>query len=217
MQRIAETFADNGEGVRGDLGAVVKAILLDTEASTSTLAAEDVSRGKLREPAIRMMHAARILGLGQHEGLLWWDWGTFGDVSFQEPMASPSVFNFYRPDYAGLGDLRNNSLSGPVFQITNSYTTVSFPNELWDTIDNGFENWIYYSFAPDFKEYLSIATDAELLVDYVNLLCCAGQMSATTRSTILQTVNTLSESDLGGRVKVAIYLGLMCPEGAVQK
>jgi len=197
--------------------AVIKAILLDPAAHRSNVAEDDQSTGKLREPVLRTMHAARILNLGDHQDLLWWDWGAFDEVSFQEPMASPSVFNFFRPDYASLSELRNNAIQGPVFQITNSYTSVSFPNKLWDIVDNGFENWIYYSFAPNFKEFLSLATEPELLIDYVNLLCCAGQMSANTRTICLNTINSISESDLGGRVKVAVYLGLMCPEGAVQK
>jgi len=217
IEHVASVFTDNGSGVRGDMEAVIKAILLTPEAYPSEGSTALRTHGRLREPFLRYMHTARILKLAQYEQLQWWDFGEFKEVSAQQPFTSPSVFNFYSPDYAALSSLRDNGLVGPVFEITNSYTAVSFPNELWDLINNGIESYNRFSYPPDFIDLLGIATEVETLLDYVNVLCCSGRMSAKSREIILDALNQLDSTDLQGRVKLALYLGIMSPEGSVQK
>ncbi|MEM9481354.1 MAG: DUF1800 family protein [Verrucomicrobiota bacterium] len=217
VRRIQDVFVDNGSSVRGDLGAVVKAILMDPEARHPSSFAGDPSHGLLREPFIRAMHLGRLLKLDRHENLLWWDYGDFSEVSFQQPFSSPSVFNFFRPDYKAPGLLTQQNLDGPVFQITNSYTAVSFPNELWDIARDGFRLYDRYHFGPDYGDFTPFASDPEALLDYVNLVACAGQMSATTRNLIKTQVETIPVENADDRVHLAVYLALMCPEGAVQR
>ena len=217
VRRVRDVFVDNGSGVRGDLGAVVKAILMDAEARHPAAFAGDSSHGLLREPFIRTMHLARLAKLDRFESLLWWDYGDFGEVSFQGPLASPSVFNFFRPDYRPPGLLTGEGLSGPVFQITNSYSAVSFPNKLWEVTNEGFSLYDQYRFAPDYGDFLPHADDPETLLDYVDLVCCAGQMAAGTREIIKVQIAAVPVANANDRVHLAVYLALMCPEGAVQK
>ena len=132
VARVSAIFANNGAGKRGDLGAVVKAVLLDTEARDVRWSVGSASFGRLKEPAQRAMAIGRAGHLERQTNLLWWTWGDFNAAAFQEPGYSPSVFNFFRPSYQPPGLLTANGLVGPAFQITDSYSSISFPNKLWE-------------------------------------------------------------------------------------
>ncbi|MBB5036265.1 DUF1800 family protein [Prosthecobacter dejongeii] len=216
IQRIAAVFADNGEGVRGDLKSVVTAILLDEEARDPRITGRP-SYGRLKEPVIRTMALARAFGLKEVPDLLWWDWGDFFNASRQEPTFSPSVFNFYRPDYRAPGLLTQNNLAGPVFQITDSFSSISFPNRLWQTLMQGFSMWETYRFPLDLSREKALASTPADLVDHLNLLFCAGQMRPSTRMLILGVINQIPAQQTSARVQVAAYLALVCPEGAVMR
>ena len=216
IQRIATVFADNGEGVRGDLKSVVSAILLDEEARDPRITGRP-SYGRLKEPVIRTMALARVFGLKEVPDLLWWDWGDFFNASRQEPTFSPSVFNFYRPDYRAPGLLTQNNLAGPVFQITDSFSSISYPNRLWQTLVQGFSMWETYQFPLDLAREKALAATPADLVDHLNLLFCAGQMRPSTRMLILGAINQIPAQQTAARVQVAAYLALVCPEGAVMK
>lgn len=216
VQRISAIFTDNGNGVRGDLKAVVKGILLDDEARDPRFT-DRPTVGRLKEPVIRAMALARAFGLKDVPDLLWWDWGDFFNASRQEPTYSPSVFNFYRPDYRAPGLLTQNHLAGPVFQITDSYSSISFPNRLWQLVGEGFSLWETYRFPLDLSRERELATTPERLVDHLNLLFCAGKMKPTTRDLILQAIEDIPAEQSGARAQVAVYLVLVCPEGAVMK
>ena len=215
IQRIATVYANNGSGVRGDLGAVVRAILLDEEARDPRYAANRTGFGKLREPVIRTMALGRAFGIKNTPALLWWDWGDFFSSARQAPMNSPSVFNFYRPDYRAPGLLTQNNLAGPVFQITDSYSAISFPNHLWSVIENGFSLYDIYRFPLDLSSATALAGTPELLVDHLNMLFCGGQMSAASRTIVLNAINQIPVTEPEARARVAVYLVTVAPEGAV--
>lgn len=217
VQRVASVFANNGSGTRGDLGAVVRAILLDDEAHNPALSANTASFGRLKEPVVRTMAMARAFGMKNEPDLLWWDWGDFLGAAKQEPTNSPSVFNFYRPDYKAPGLLTQNNVSGPVFQITDSYSSISFPNKIWDYIEAGFEQWHTYSFPFDLSAETTLATTPEKLLDRLNTLFCAGGMTLGTRAIILSNLNQIPADQPEARARVAVYLVLTSPEGAVMK
>lgn len=133
VARIAAVFADNGAGVRGDLRAVIRALLLDPEARDFA-SALDPEHGQLREPYTRYVSLARALGVaprdataagGRYRGFA----GIDADF-LQRPLSAPSVFNFYTPDYAPPGVLQDNGLVGPEFQILNSVTAIALPNRI---------------------------------------------------------------------------------------
>jgi uncharacterized protein (DUF1800 family) len=216
IQRIGGVFTDNGSGVRGDLGAVVRAILLDDEARDPRFT-ETTAHGRLKEPVIRAMALGRAFGMKQVPNLLWWDWNDFFNASRQEPTYAPSVFNYYRPDYKAPGLLTQNNLAAPVFQITDSYSAISYPNRLWDMIENGFHLWDTYRYPIDLAREKDLASTPERLVDHLNLLFCAGKMRPSTRTLILDTLAQIPANQTAARARVAAYLALVAPEGAVMK
>lgn len=217
VARIAAKFANNGAGKRGDLAAVVKAILLDPEARDARWYAGAPEFGRLKEPVQRAMAVARVGRLDRYTNLLWWTWGEFNGAALQEPTYSPSVFNFFRPSYQPPGLLTQNGLAGPAFQITDSYSSISFPNKLWEITQQGLTHYSDYGFTPDYGELLPLATNPGQLVDQVNLLFCGGTLTAVTRDNILAAVQQIPSYDLLLRTHLAVYLGITCPEGAVQR
>ncbi|HEY6170243.1 MAG TPA: DUF1800 family protein, partial [Verrucomicrobiae bacterium] len=144
VARVSAKFINNGAGKRGDLGAVVKAVLLDSEARDARWYAGAPEFGRLKEPVQRAMAIARAGNLGRYTNLLWWTWGEFSSASFQEPGYAPSVFNFFRPGYQPPGLLTQYGLVGPVFQITDSYSSISLPNKLWEFTEEGLRLWGTY-------------------------------------------------------------------------
>jgi uncharacterized protein (DUF1800 family) len=127
--RCAAVFADNGSGQRGDLAAVVRAILTDDDAWPAT---PDPSFGKLREPTLRFTVLARALGVESTH--LPWILDNLGDQSTelsQQPFDAPSVFNFYRPGYvppqSAIGDA---GLASPEMQLANETTAIGWVNFL---------------------------------------------------------------------------------------
>ncbi|MDJ0919150.1 MAG: DUF1800 domain-containing protein, partial [Woeseiaceae bacterium] len=112
VRRVAEVFNDNGAGVRGDLRAVVKAILMDPEARPDMPMEID---GKIKEPLLRLTQLWRAYDAESANGGY-----RFPAVSFffgQGPMQSPSVFNFFSPFYAPPGEISDSSLVAPELQI----------------------------------------------------------------------------------------------------
>jgi uncharacterized protein (DUF1800 family) len=217
VARIAAKFANDGNGKRGNLAAVVKAILLDEEARDARWFLGAPEFGRLKEPVHRAMAIARAGNIGRHTNLLWWTWGDFNNAAFQEPTYSPSVFNFFRPGYQPPGLLTQLGLVGPAFQITDSYSSISFPNKLWEMTEDGLSYYGTYSFPPDYADLLPVSGDAGQLVDQVNLLFCGGSMSAVTRDNLVNAVNQVAPYDRQLRIRLAVYLAATCPEGAVQR
>lgn len=129
--RVSAAFADNGSGIRGDLKAVLKAILLDSEARDP--ARLDVAtHGLVREPYTRYVAVARAFNAAPADPVS--SGGRFRGFSsvdgdfLQRPLSAPSVFNFYSPDYRPPGAARDANLVSPELQITNSVTSISAPN-----------------------------------------------------------------------------------------
>ena len=214
VHRVHDRFVDNGNGVRGDMAAVVRAILLAPEARNPATAEADPTFGRLKEPVIRAMHLARLTKANRNGDMLWFN-PDFYEDAFQAPLMAPTVFNFFRPNYQPPGVLKDNQLAGGVFQITTSYSAISFPNFLWRLSNRGFTHWRGYAFAPDFRDELLLIEDTEALLDHVNLLICGGRMSAGTREILRDAVNGAARPE--AKARLAIYLALMAPEGAVQR
>jgi uncharacterized protein (DUF1800 family) len=213
--RVAAVFANNGAGVRGDLKAVIKAVLLDDEARRAPVAGE-TTRGKLREPVVRFIQWARTFNLASPTGL--WNIGNVSDPATrlgQSPLRSPSVFNFFRPGYvppnSALGTL---NLNAPEFQITNESTVVGWANWAQTFVQNGVGET-----RPDYTAELAIATDAAALVRRVSLLLSGDNLSAATLATITAAVGSIAATTDAGRlnrVLATIHLVLCAPEYLVQ-
>ena len=180
-----------GGGGRGDMRAVVAAILLDPEARDPSFAA-NTQYGKLREPVIRFTQWARAFGVSST------------DVSSEErvrdtqsPNAlnqqayrSPSVFNFYRPGYVQPGsESAAAGMVAPELQITTAASVTGYANFMTDFIFN-FEGRT--DFAPNYDDEVALAGDAVALVDHLDLLLTHGSLSSETRSQVIDAVNAIS-------------------------
>jgi uncharacterized protein (DUF1800 family) len=160
VQRVATVFNNNGASVRGDLKAVWRAILTDTEARgaiTSNIA------GKLREPMVRLTQIARTLNVSSNNGK--WeiydlsnaDWGLG-----QAPLRSPSVFNFFRPGYVPPNTvLAQQALLAPEFQLHNETSTAGYINFISNFIKDG-----YSDVKPSIAVLEPLVLDVNALVEF---------------------------------------------------
>ena len=231
VQRVATVFNNNGSGVRGDLRAVVKAILLDPEARYGQWQHPD-TYGKLREPLLKVTQIWRAMeartGNGRVSSLNVWP--PLETEIGQAPMRSPTVFNFFRPDFQQPGEVEDRGMVSPEFQIMTDTMVVSTPNLLFSFIfcDYTGSDACWASDDPqtmqvyEDRDAAIAASNPTQLVDDYNLLFMAGQMSPFMRNVIVTRLNQLTEDDYGndlGRVRVqhALYLIMNSPEYSIQK
>ena len=129
VARVAARFNDDGSGQRGNLAAVVKAILLDPAArETPTTDTE----GKLKEPLLRMVQFLRAYEAKAASGEYRFD--TIDKTIGQAPLMSPSVFNFFSPAYAPPGEIADRGLVAPEVEIVTDYLATTFANYLYDQV-----------------------------------------------------------------------------------
>jgi uncharacterized protein (DUF1800 family) len=240
VARVASAFNNNGAGVRGDLKAVWTAILLDDEARNPQNTSNP-NFGKLREPILRFVQWGRSFGVNSAAG----SWKIFEttDVSGklgQSPLRSPSVFNFFRPGFVPPSTaLATTMTPAPEFQIVNETTIGGYVNFMQEVIRDGVEvvdpDIPYLEFkvfkrdvAPNYAKELALANDASALVNRINLILCAGQLSAATQKIIVDTLSgtplppaTAKPEDIKNakldRVSAAIFLTMASPEYLVLK
>lgn len=218
--RVAAVFADNGQGVRGDLAFVFAAILLDSEARNATgLTAPEY--GKLREPMVRLVQWGRTFGVGSVSGA--WrigDLSNAGTQLSQSPLRAPSVFNYFRPGYVPPSTALSNGVVAPEFQLVTESSVGGYLNYMMGIIDTGFNSRDIYA---AYTTELTLVLDPAALVRRLNLLLCAGQISATTQTVIVNallgvTVNSNSSATLKRqRVCAAVLMVMACPEYLIQK
>lgn len=229
VKRVAQMFNNNGAGVRGDMKAVIRAVLLDPEARDAAKLT-DPQWGKLREPMVRYANFMRAFDVKANSGV-YLIWNTEDTVSSlgQNPMRAPSVFNWFRPDYSPAGAIAANGLVAPEFQITHETTSTGYANFMAAVAEQQ-NSWYrdnvairYQSveghLAGDYSVEMALARDPSALVDRLNQLLIAGQMTASTKKAIVDAVNaTPAEANSGQRrVALAVYLILVSPEFIVQK
>ncbi|MYN15977.1 DUF1800 family protein [Rugamonas sp. FT107W] len=223
ISRVAAAFADNGSGVRGDMKAVIRAVLLDPEALDAS------TQKKLREPVLRLANWMRAFK-GKSSSGYFPAWPT-DDPSTglgQSALRSPSVFNFYRPNYTPPNStLATAGKVAPEMQITNGPSTVGYLNFMQDAIPLGVGK--DFDVKPDYTTELGLILQPDQLVDRVNLLLLNGTMSSTLRNAIISAVNSIEQPvptmwnawnvDMGkkNRVYLAIYLAMASPEYLVQR
>lgn len=211
IDRVATVFNDNGQGVRGDMKAVTKAILLDKEARTCN-PNQNLIGGKLREPLMRYTNMLKAFNPVSDSEFFFTYFERWGGNTGQIPMYSPTVFNFYLPDFQPNGLLANEGLFGPVFQIHNSSTSIGYVNEV--------NNWLNYA-EPleegitfyDFRDEEQLADNPTALVDRLNVLLACGQLSEQTQTIITTAISQIEETE--DRINMAIYLVMIAPEYAV--
>jgi len=215
VQRVAETFNDNGAGVRGDLSAVLRAILLDPEARPAN---PSDTAGKLKEPLLRVTQLWRAYegesASGRYQ--LGQSYVLFG----QGPLQAPSVFNFFSPDYAPPGEIGNRGLVAPEMQIATEFQNTLITNVL------AAYTFVQNSANPDLRpdqvainidEELTLANDIDALIDRVSAKLLAGEISPVLRAEIVGMLELIPVSDAVARVAETIYFIVTSPEYAYQR
>ena len=223
IRRVAIAFNDNGQGVRGDMQAVVRAILLDPEARNRGYL-NDPSNGRLREPYLRYLHYCRAFNCTTSSGL-YRNVADDAGMSFQQqPLAAPSVFNFYQPNHSPLGPLNAAGLVAPEFQITTATTSVATIN-FWQRAAFFLEPMDFNDEFGEIETTFDLETEYELmesdpvaLVDRLDLILTYGSMTQSSKESILTSLKQATDSgdfDIESTLHLALYLFLNSPEFAV--
>jgi uncharacterized protein (DUF1800 family) len=218
VARVSAVFANNGQGVRGDMGAVIRAILLDPEARNESLASTSPTWGRLKEPVIRVTNIYRALEATPSNGDWNFLWNNGGEDGIgQAPFSAPSVFNYYRPGFVPAEtDIARAGMVAPELQITNEVSTLGWARTVQDMMR--YQQNFPATLA--FTKELAIAADANALVQRVNLLLTGGTMSATTIALIRDAIAKMpsgTADEKRRRVWVAVTLIGSSTEFLVQK
>lgn len=214
VYRVAQKFENDGTGVRGNLGAVVRAILTDWEARAVEVQGLQ-GYGKQKEPFIRLGALFRAFNGHATSGkfkIYWLDdpiWALG-----QNPLRAPSVFNFFLPDYRLPGPLTAAGLVAPEFQITTETTAISTANFMnwmsWGGYGDGVDE-VRIDVAP----LLSLTNDQ--LLDRLNLLLMANGMSPAMRSVLQNMLVQMAGDTAEDRVRSAISVVVTSPEFVIQR
>lgn len=220
--RVAAAFANNGNGVRGDMRAVIRAVLVDPEAI------DNGSAKKLREPVLRLTNWMRAFNAKAASGRF--QLASLDDPLNglgQTPLRSPSVFNFFRPSYSPPNTtLSARGLVAPEMQITAEPSVTGYLNYMQNIIPQG--AGILHDIKGDYSAELALAAQPAQLMDRINLLLTNGAMSSTLRNQIISALNSVTLPAATGnnaaqltaarknRVYLAIYLTMASPEYLAQ-
>lgn len=219
VQRVAAVFANNGEGVRGDLSAVIPAILLDDEALNGSAQGQWAS-GKLKEPVVKIASIWRAFAAKGAFGKLRYS-GINAD-SLQNPYSAPSVFNFYSASYKPPGSIGNEGKFAPEAQILNDTTILRAADRLFDyahavplgTANNSNQHAILLNL----DEEKALANDVPALVNHLNDKLLSGNLSESLRAILLELGESTPTTDNGEqRVRELLYVLFISPEFSVQR
>ena len=213
VARISAVFADNGHGVRGDLGAVVRAILLDPEARGDVKT--DPSYGKLREPALAL--TAMIRGIGGASASDGVYLRNIVPSMAQNVFDAPTVFNFYPPDFPVPG----STLVSPPLAIYGAATSLVRANTVNRLLAASVAADATVAGSTgtsvDLTAWQVAASDPAALVEQVNLTFFHGAMSDGVRTTLQQQVSAVQPSDPANRARMALFLALTSNQYQVQQ
>ncbi len=218
--RVSAVFANNGAGVRGDLKAVIRAILTDADARG--VAKTGASDGKLKEPVLFSLALARVLG-AKSDGYVFVtrDLGTG-----EQPFRSPSVFNFYPPDYPlPLG----GGLVSPPTKLMTASTILARHNLAYDWTVSGDNR---SEFAPvasitgatgtqlDLSPWEAL-TDPAKLVDAIDLILLNNTMTSQQRTALLGAITAITDpvpaTQAHKRAQTALYIVAASPQFQVDR
>jgi len=200
VQRIAAVFANDGTGVRGNLKAVVRALLLDPEARGAVKS--DPTFGSLKEPVLMLTSLIRAVGGVTDGNRLEGSASSLG----QRPFYPPTVFNYFPPD----ATIPGTAILGPEFALHTSNTAVTRANLVFTLVYSGFaaDPTIPNAVGTmlNTQQFQALAANPVALVDRIADVLTGGALPAAARATIVAAVNAVAASDAAGRVKMALYL-----------
>jgi uncharacterized protein (DUF1800 family) len=222
VYRVAQVFANNGAGVRGDLGAVVRAILLDYEARSPAVAAMP-NFGKMKEPLLRATGLFRAFGGTSNSGRM--NISNPEGLLAQAALRAPTVFNFFEPNYVLPGAVAAAGLYAPEYQILTDTTAITQPNFYYNYIyaNRSATDMNQQTVGLTLTNWLPLARTPAQLIDLLNVLLAGGMMTKQTTDRITAAISAMpvgtatnTANDLE-RVRSAIYLTITSPQATIQK
>ncbi len=237
VYRVSQVFANDGTGTRGNMKAVITAILTDYEARSPAVQ-ENPGYGHAREPMIRMASIMRSLGARSATGK--WAVGKTDTAMGQTIFRSPTVFNFFDPAYQPAGGIQAAGLVAPEFQIIFETTIANSQNLLYGGINNAAYNTdgspkltgagfagdnssgdVYLDFSSASGCGLAAVAQASgigPMVDQASLMLMSQPMPASMRTSLINFITTnVNATDYPGQVKVAAYLIASSSQAAIQR
>ncbi len=209
VERVAKVFQNNGSNIRGDMKAVIRAVLTDPEARGAAKWAPGY--GHQSEPVLAVTRLARAMN-AQTDGVYFR--ATTGN-SGQTVFISPSVFNYYPPDHA----LSKSGTIAPEFAIYNTTSALNRVNVAYATVFGSInpDQTVFGATGTQFdlSPYTGIAGDSNALLDRVNDVLFAGRLSATSRAIIKTAIDAIATTDTVTRARTALYLASAAPETQV--
>lgn len=237
INRVASVFNNNGQGIRGDMKAVFRAILTDTEARNCTTI-ETATTGKLRQPLERLISLCRAFHINSPSGKLWIsEANILADEVEQTFMGAPSVFNFFTPFYAEDTYVAPNEMVSPEFQILHSVTAIHYLNLMENTISttpfrnytapnpnkprlkNNKEDKLFLDLSDEIAILENDGLDA--LLDRLDLVLCQKQLSTESRKIIRNALTQLDDPSMNytseDKVRAALYFIVTTADFAILK
>ena len=213
ISRVTAAFNGVDTGVRGDMKAVIRAVLLDPEARTVTSTEHS---GRLREPFLRLVRLSRAFDAQTPERIYAAEGTDIARILKQYVLYAPSVFNFFQPAYAPNGEIKDAGLVAPEFQITNGVTIIEIKNlvQLW--VEDGRLEEPQGAIPTEivnFEAEVALADDPDALLDRLDTVLTYGTLSENTRTAIKTVLE--NEPEAAERVKKAVLLIAISPDYAV--
>ena len=218
--RVAQACVNNGQGVRGDMQAIIRAILLDSDARDASKIT-DPQFGKVREPVLRLSSWARCFKASSASGN--WTIRSLDSASSslgQQPWRAASVFNFFRPGYVPPNTaIASAGLVAPEFQLIGETSVAGYTNYMQSVIQSGAGIGSPRDVRADYASDIALAGNADALIDRVNRCLMYGSMDTALRNDLRTAINAISMNGNGptNRVYTAILLTMASPEYLVQK
>lgn len=219
IRRVAQTFNDNGQGVRGDLQATIKAILFDEEARADY--DEQLAYfGKVKEPILKGIQLYRGLAAFTPSNVL--EFGYPDWVFNQAPLSAPSVFNFYLSDHKPQGPLAEAGLSAPELSIlTENYVVRNSNFAAWTALWGHYRDEAYNptELVVDFAYEATLLDDTDALLDHLDLMLLAGAMPDAMRPILEEVLSHTQNWDVEPAQRIAdvAFLIAASPQFAVQR
>ena len=201
VARVSAAFINNGGGVRGDLAAVVRAVLLDPEALNPSM----VEHGRLKDPVLHVIGFGRALGATISDPASFQN--VFSNLS-QRVLTPATVFSFYPPTALIPGQ---TTYFGPEFQLYPPALAIQRANFIYGIITGQYGS----AYAIDRAPFQAAAGDPAALVDMVNQRLMMGRMSSQLRQVLITATAAVPASDPSQRAIGAIYLAAISSEYTV--
>ena len=227
IARVATVFNDDGSGVRGNLGAVVRAILLDSEAREPDVT--DPGYGKLREPVLRLSHLWRAFSVTPGEQSQHGELNVYSPqltrlelATGQAPLRSPSVFNFYSPGHSPSGILENAGLVAPEFEILTDNNLIATLNRIGAQVLNHYAGNPGASYLnPSYLNYAyeeSLYGNSAMLLQHLDEVLTAGSLSVELRDILLPHLDDhYDQNSWNRRFRDVIAVLLAAPDYLIQR